>query len=266
MTNIVVLIKQVPDTWSERKLVDGDFTLDREAADAVLDEINERAVEEALLIKEKDAANGTESTVTVLTAGPDRATEAIRKALSMGADRAVHLLDKGMHGSCVVQTGWALARALGTVEGVELVIAGNEATDGTGGAVPAIIAEYLGLPQLTHLRKLSVENGKVTGERETDDGIFALEASLPAVVSVTEKINEPRFPSFKGIMAAKKKEVVVLTLADIGVEADEVGLANAGSKVLSSTPKPAKTAGEKVADEGDGGTKIAQYLVSQKII
>lgn len=190
MTNIVVLIKQVPDTWSERKLTDGDFTLDREAADAVLDEINERAVEEALQIRE---AEGAEGTVTVLTAGPERATEAIRKALSMGADKAVHILDDGMKGSDVVQTGWALARALGAIEGTELVIAGNESTDGVGGAVPAIIAEYLGLPQLTHLRKLTVEGGKVTGERETDEGVFTLEASLPAVVSVNEKINEPRF-------------------------------------------------------------------------
>ncbi|MDZ4233717.1 MAG: electron transfer flavoprotein subunit beta/FixA family protein, partial [Dietzia sp.] len=160
MTNIVVLIKQVPDTWSERKLSEGDWTLDREAADAVLDEINERAVEEALLIKERE---GGDSSVTVLTAGPARATEAIRKALSMGADKAVHLVDDSLHGSDMVQTGWALARALGTIEGTELVIAGNEATDGTGGAVPAIIAEYLGLPQLTHVRKLTVENGKVTG-------------------------------------------------------------------------------------------------------
>jgi len=263
MTNIVVLIKQVPDTWSERKLSDGDFTLDRDAADAVLDEINERAVEEALLIKEKE---GGESTVTLLTAGPERATEAIRKALSMGADKAVHLLDPGLAGSDMVQTGWALARALGAIEGTDLVIAGNEATDGTGGAVPAIIAEYLGLPQLTHVRKLSVEGGKVTGERETDEGVFTLEASLPAVVSVNEKINEPRFPSFKGIMAAKKKEVTTLTLAEIGVEPDEVGLANAGSTVLSSTPKPPKTAGEKISDEGEGGKKIAEYLVAQKII
>ena len=266
MTNIVVLIKQVPDTWSERKLTTGDFTLDREAADAVLDEINERAVEEALLIKEKEAADGTESTVTVLTAGPERATEAIRKALSMGADRGVHLLDPLLHGSDMVQTGWALARALGSIEGTDLVIAGNEAADGTGGAVPAIIAEYLGLPQLTHMRKIVIEGGKISGERETDEGLCSVEASLPAIVSVTEKINEPRFPSFKGIMAAKKKEVSTLTLADIGVEGDEVGRDNAGSTVLSSTPKPPKTAGEKVSDEGDGGTKIAEYLVAQKII
>ena len=263
MTNIVVLIKQVPDTWSERKLSDGDWTLDREAADAVLDEINERAVEEALLIKEKE---GGESTVTVLTAGPERATEAIRKALSMGADKGVHLLDERLHGSDMVQTGWALARALGTIEGTDLVIAGNEATDGTGGAVPAIIAEYLGLPQLTHMRKISVEGGTISGERETDEGVFTVEASLPAVVSVNEKINEPRFPSFKGIMAAKKKEVATLTLDDIGVGADEVGLANAGSTVLTSTPKPPKTAGEKVSDEGEGGKKIAEYLVAQKIL
>jgi electron transfer flavoprotein beta subunit len=265
MTNIVVLIKQVPDSGSERTLTEGDFTLDRESS-AELDEINERALEEALLIKEKEAADGTESTVTVLTAGPEKATEAIRRALSMGADKAVHVVDGGMHGSDAIQTGWVLARALGTVEGVELVIAGNESTDGAVGAVPAIIAEYLGLPQLTHLRKLSVEGTKIVGERETDEGLLTLEASLPAVVSVTEKINEPRFPSFKGIMAAKKKEITTMSLAEIGVEPDEVGLANAGSKVLSATPKPPKSAGEKVVDEGEGGNQIAEYLISQKII
>ncbi|WP_228003051.1 electron transfer flavoprotein subunit beta/FixA family protein [Nocardia australiensis] len=261
MPNIVVLIKQVPDTWSERKLTDGDFTLDREAADAVLDEINERAVEEALLIKE---AQGGE--VTVLAAGPDRATEAIRKALSMGADKAIHVNDPAIHGSDAVQTAYVLAAALGQVEGVELVIAGNEATDGRAGAVPAIIAEYIGIPQLTHLRKLVVDGERITGERETDEGVFKLEATLPAIVSVTEKINEPRFPSFKGIMAAKKKEVQTLTLADLGVDPATVGVANAGTAVTAATPKPPRTAGEKIADEGDGGTKIAQYLVGQKII
>jgi electron transfer flavoprotein beta subunit len=204
--------------------------------------------------------------VTVLTAGPERATEAIRKALSMGADKGVHLLDERLHGSDMVQTGWALARALGTIEGTDLVIAGNQATDGTGGAVPAIIAEYLGLPQLTHMRSVQIEGGTIKGERETDEGLFTVEASLPAVVCVHEKIYEPRFPSFKGIMAAKKKEVATLTLADIGVEADEVGLANAGSTVVNSTPKAAKAAGEKVSDDGEGGAKIAEYLVAQKII
>ena len=265
MTNIVVLIKQVPD-YADRRLSDGDFTLDRAGSDAVLDEINEKAVEEALQIKEREEAAGGSSTVTVLTAGPEKAGEAIRKALSMGADKGVHLLDERMHGSDMVQTGWALARALGQVEGVELVITGNAASDGTGGAIPAIIAEYLGLPQLTHMRALSIEGGKITGERETDDGVFGVEATLPAVVSVHEKINEPRFPSFKGIMAAKKKEVDTLTLDDIGVGADEVGLGTAVSKVQGATPKPPKAAGEKLTDEGDGGSKIAEYLVAQKIV
>lgn len=261
MTNIVVLIKQVPDTYSERKLSDGDFTLDREAADAVLDEINEKAVEQALQIKE---ANGGE--VTVLCAGPDRATEAIRKALSMGADKAVHLNDEALHGSDVVQTSWALANVLGTIEGTELVICGNEATDGRMGAVPAILAEYLGLPQVTHMRTLEVADGVVRGERETDEGLFEIEASLPCVVSVAEKINEPRFPSFKGIMAAKKKPVEVLTLADTNVEAGQVGKDNAASTVTSSSPKPPRAAGEKVVDEGEGGNEVANYLVAQKLI
>lgn len=261
MTNIVVLIKQVPDTYSERKLTDGDYTLDREAADAVLDEINEKAVEQALQIKE---AHGGE--VTVLCAGPDRATEAIRKALSMGADKAVHLNDEALHGSDVVQTSWALANVLGTIEGTELVIAGNEATDGRMGAVPAILAEYLGLPQLTHMRTLEIADGVAKGERETDEGIFEVEASLPCVVSVGEKINEPRFPSFKGIMAAKKKPVESLTLADAGVEAAQVGKDNAASSVTSASPKPPRAAGEKVTDEGEGGNDVAKYLVSQKLI
>ncbi len=261
MTNIVVLIKQVPDTWSERKLTDGDFTLDREAADAVLDEINERAVEEALLIKERDGGE-----VTVLTAGPDRATDAIRKALSMGADKAIHLNDPALHGSDAIQTSYALAAALGQIEGVELVIAGNEATDGRAGAVPAIIAEYLGLPHLTHLRKLTVADGKASGERETDEGLFSIEAPLPAIISVTEKINEPRFPSFKGIMAAKKKEVQTLTLAEIGLDPEIFGVTNAATTVTGVTPKPPRTAGERVADEGEGGNLIATYLVGQKII
>ncbi|MBC6448926.1 electron transfer flavoprotein subunit beta/FixA family protein [Actinokineospora xionganensis] len=261
MPNIVVLVKQVPDTYSERKLSDSDHTLDRESADAVLDEINERAVEEALLIKE---AQGGE--VTVLSVGPDRATEAIRKALSMGADKAVHVSDPALHGSCVLQTSKVIAAAIGKVDGVDLVIAGNEATDGRSGAVPAILAELLGYPQLTHARKVTIEGASIKVERETDEGITHLEASLPAVVSVGEKINEPRYPSFKGIMAAKKKPVETFTVADLGIDAGEVGLANASSSVLEAAPKPPRAAGQRVSDEGDGGVKIAEYLIAQKLI
>ncbi|RJQ71891.1 electron transfer flavoprotein beta subunit/FixA family protein [Pseudonocardiaceae bacterium YIM PH 21723] len=260
--NIVVLVKQVPDTYSERKLTDADFTLDRDAADAVLDEINERAVEEALLIKERDGGE-----VTVVSMGPDRTTDAIRKALSMGADKAVHLNDAALHGSCAVQTAKALAKVIGAVEGVDLIITGNEATDGRTGAIPAMIAEVLGLPALTHARKVEIADGTVKIERETaDEGLTFAEAALPAVVSVNEKINEPRYPSFKGIMAAKKKPVTTLTLADAGIDASEVGLANATSSVVEAAPKPPRSGGQKVTDEGDGGSKIVEYLVSQKLV
>jgi electron transfer flavoprotein beta subunit len=261
MPNIVVLVKQVPDTYSERKLADADHTLDRASADAVLDEINERAVEEALVIKE---AQGGE--VTVLTVGPERATDAIRKALSMGADKAVHVSDEALHGADILQTAKVLAKAIGTVEGYDLVIAGNEATDGRGGAIPAMLAELLGLPQLTHARKVEIDGDTVKVERETDAGRAFLEAKLPAVISVGEKINEPRYPSFKGIMAAKKKPVSTLTIADLGIDAGEVGLGNAATSVLEASPKPPRTAGRQVTDEGDGGSKIAEYLVSQKLI
>jgi electron transfer flavoprotein beta subunit len=261
MPNIVVLVKQVPDTYSERKLSDADNTLDRDSADAVLDEINERAIEEALVIKE--AHDGE---VTVVSVGPERATESIRKALSMGADKAVHVVDDALHGSDILQTAKVLAAAIGTVEDVDLVIAGNEASDGTGGAVPAILAELLGLPQLTHAREVTIDGTTVKVTRETDEGLTHLEASLPAVISVGEKINEPRYPSFKGIMAAKKKPVETLSVADLGIDAGDVGLANAWSTVLEAAPKPPREAGQRVEDDGDGGTKIAEYLVAQKLI
>jgi electron transfer flavoprotein beta subunit len=261
MPNIVVLVKQVPDTYSERKLSAGDHTLDRDSADAVLDEINERAIEEALQIKE--ASDGE---VTVVSVGPDRATDAIRKALSMGADKAVHVVDDALHGADMLQTARVLAKAIGTVEGVDLIIAGNEASDGTGGAIPAMLAELLGYPQLTHAREVTVDGSSIKVTRETEEGLTHLEANLPAVVSVSEKINEPRYPSFKGIMAAKKKPVETLGIADLGIDAGEVGLANAWSTVVEASPKPPREAGQRVEDEGDGGVKIAEYLVGQKLI
>lgn len=262
--NIVVLIKQVPDTYSERQLDASDGTLDRDATDAVLDEINERAVEAALQLKE--ANDGSE--VTVVTMGPDRSTDAIRKALSMGADKAVHLVDDALRGSCAVQTSKALAKLVsaGVEGGYDLVLAGNEASDGRSGAVPAMVADLLGVPALTHARDIAVDGTTVTVRRETDDGVTHLTAELPALVSVNEKINEPRYPSFKGIMAAKKKPVSTLSLADAGIDASEAGLANALSTVTSAQPKPPKSAGEKIEDEGDGGSRIAAYLVSQKLV
>jgi electron transfer flavoprotein beta subunit len=259
--NIVVLIKQVPDTYSERKLNTSDGVLDRAAADPVLDEITERAVEAALQLKE-----GHDGEVTVVCMGPAAATDAIRKALSMGADRAVHLSDDALAGSCAVQTARALAKVIRTLDGVDLILAGNVASDGRVAAVPAMVADVLDMPALTHARKVTVDGTSVTVRRETDRGAVVLTAELPAVISVGEKINEPRYPSFKGIMAAKKKPVTQLSIADAGIGPAEVGLATALTTVTSVAPRPPKSAGEKVADEGDGGSKIAAYLVSQKLI
>jgi electron transfer flavoprotein beta subunit len=259
--NIVVLVKQVPDTYSERRLREPDGALDRDAADAVLDEINERAVEEALQLKE---AHG--GTVTVLAMGPQRAAEAIRKALSMGADAAVHVRDEALAGSDAVGTARALAAAVRTVGDVDLVVAGNEASDGRSAAVPAMVAELLELPALTHAREVAVEGGTVTVRRETDDGVVVLRAELPAVVSVNEKINEPRYPSFKGIMAAKKKPVTTLSVGDLGLDPATVGAAGALTAVTAVAPRPAKAAGEKVVDDGDGGARVAAFLVAQKLV
>jgi electron transfer flavoprotein beta subunit len=258
--NIVVLVKQVPDTWAERKLKDSDKTLDRASVDVVMNEIDEYAVEEALRLKE---AQGGE--VTILTMGPERATETIRKALSMGADKAVHLVDDALAGSDALQTSAALAKV---IEGLEydLVIAGSEATDSRMAVMGALLAERLGLPQLTGARKLTVDNGKATIERLTDNGYAVVEASTPAVVSVVEKINEPRYPSFKGIMAAKSKPLETKSLADIGVDAGSVGLANAPTQVESFATKPPRQAGQIVKDEGDGGAKVAEFLASQKFV
>jgi electron transfer flavoprotein beta subunit len=258
--NIVVLVKQVPDTWAERKLSDSDKTLDRASVDVVMNEIDEYAVEEALRIKE---AQGGE--VTILTMGPDRAIETIRKALSMGADKAVHLVDDALKGSDAVQTSAALAKVLEGLE-YDLVIVGSEATDSRMAVMGALLSERLGQPQLTGARKVTAEGGTVTIERQTDDGYAVVTASTPAILSVVEKINEPRYPSFKGIMAAKSKPLDSKSLADTGLDAGAVGLAAAPSQVVEFSNKPPRQAGQIVKDEGDGGSKVAEFLASQKFI
>jgi electron transfer flavoprotein beta subunit len=258
--NIVVLVKQVPDTSAERRLNPADNTLDRESVDAVINEIDEFAIEEGLRLKE---AHGGE--VTILTVGPERATESIRKALSMGADKAVHVSDPAIHGSDAIQTAKVIAKALGTLE-YDVVIAGSEATDTRVSVVPALVAESLSVPQLSHARKVTVDGSTLTIERLSESGYDVVQAPLPAVISVVEKINEPRYPSFKGIMAAKSKPVQTLTIADLGLGLDEVGLANATTQVVSFEVAPPRQKGEIVKDEGDGGVKVADFLASRKLI
>jgi len=260
--NIVVLVKQVPDTWAERKLLDSDKTLDRASVDVVMNEIDEYAVEEALRIKE---AAGDDSAVTILTMGPARAVETIRKALSMGADKAVHLTDEALHGSCALQTSYALAKVLETLE-YDLVICGSESTDARLSIMAPLLAERLGRPQLSGARKVTVDGGSVRIERQTENGYDVVEASTPVIISVVEKINEPRYPSFKGIMAAKKKPLTTLTVADAGIEAGQVGLVSATSSVESFSNRPPRQAGQIVKDEGDGAVKVAEFLTSQKFL
>jgi electron transfer flavoprotein beta subunit len=258
--NIVVCVKQVPDTWSERTLRESDSTLDRDAADAVINELDEFAIEEGLRLAE---AHGGE--VTILSMGPERATESIRKALSMGADKAVHLIDDALAGSDVLGTSAAIAQVLGQI-GFDLVILGSESTDARTGVLPAMLAERLGVPQLSFASKVEIDGDAVTIHRLADYGYDVVVATLPAVLSVVEKINEPRYPSFKGIMAAKKKPVQTMSLADAGIDAGAVGLANAASEVLTFAKRPPRQAGVVVTDDGDGGTKAAEFLADRKFI
>jgi electron transfer flavoprotein beta subunit len=258
--NIVVCVKQVPDTATERKLRPDDKTLDRDAEDGVINELDEYAVEEALTIKE---AHGGE--VTVLTMGPDKAADAIRKALSMGADKAVHLSDEALHGSDGVSTSYAIAQVLRKV-GFDLVILGSESTDARTGVLAAMLAERLGVPQVTLANKVEVDGSTIRAQRLTDYGFDRVEASLPAIVSVVEKINEPRYPSFKGIMAAKKKPVEKLAVGDADIDAAKVGLAGASSEVVDFADAPPREKGQIVKDEGDGGIKAAEFLASKKFV
>jgi electron transfer flavoprotein beta subunit len=258
--NIVVLVKQVPDTESERRLVPGAGTLDRAAADGLINELDEYAIEEGL--RQAEAHGGS---VTILSVGPERAAESIRKALSMGADKAVHVLDDGVAGSDALATSAVIAAVLGHV-GFDLVIAGSESTDARTGVLPAMLAERLGVPQLTQASRVEVSGAGVSIRRVSDAGFDVVEASLPAVVSVVEKINEPRYPSFKGIMAAKKKPVQVLSLADLGVSAEAVGLGGSVTSVVDFAARPPRAAGVIVKDEGEGGVKAAAFLAERKFI
>jgi len=258
--DIVVCVKQVPDTGTERTLRDSDCTPDRDAADVVINELDAYAIEEGLRLAE---AHGGE--VTILSMGPARAIESIRKALSMGADKGVHILDDALAGSDLLGTSAAIAGALGRI-GFDLVILGSESTDARTGVLAAMLAERLGVPQLSYAAKVDVDGTAIAIQRLTEYGYDKVEAALPAVLSVVEKINEPRYPSFKGIMASKKKPVDVLSLDDVGADAAQVGLASAATEVVSFAKRPPREAGTIVTDHGDGGNKAAEFLAARKFI
>ncbi|MDQ8708069.1 electron transfer flavoprotein subunit beta/FixA family protein, partial [Streptomyces sp. LHD-70] len=254
---IVVCVKYVPDATGDRTFAD-DLTVDREETDGLLSELDEYAVEQALQIAEAQRESGAEAEVTVLTVGPEDARGALSKALSMGADKAVHVEDDDLHGTDAVGTSLVLARAVQHT-GYDLVLSGMASTDGAMGVLPALLAERLAVPQVTLLSEVSVEDGVVSGRRDGDMASERLQAVLPAVVSVTDQSGEARYPSFKGIMAAKKKPVTSLDLEDLDLEAGQVGLAGAWTVVETVTERPPRTAGTLVMDDGEGGRRIAAF-------
>lgn len=261
---VVVCVKQVPDSWAEKKL-GADGTVDRAAADRVLNDLDEYAVEEALRMQEAHGADAVE--IVALSMGPTEATDALRKALQMGADRAVLVTDPALHGTDAIGTATVLAAALRRLE-PDLILCGIESTDAKMSVVPAMLAEVMDLPQATIAQQVNLDPGArtVTVQRQTATGYDVVEAALPAVVSVVEKINEPRYPSFKGIMAAKKKPLEEWSLADVSVDASQVGLAQSWSQVAGVALRPPRSKGTIVTDEGDGGQRIAQFLVEQKLV
>lgn len=255
---IIVLIKQVPDTWGDRALNTGDGRLQRDASEPVLDEIDERAVEAALAIKDSDGAE-----VIALTMGPSAARDSLRKALALGADSAIHVHDAALAGADLPITSAVLAAALRRA-GFDLIIAGNESTDGRGGAVAAMISEHLSVPGLTYLESVEIKQGLARGVRRNDYGTCVVRAVLPAVVSVTEAAPAARFPGFKGILRAKKKPVLEWSLADLDLQ-DTLGRIGR-SNVRNVTQRAARMAGVKIVDDGHAAEELAEFLVSSSLI
>jgi electron transfer flavoprotein beta subunit len=266
--NIVVCVKYVPDATGDRHFED-DKTVDRVGVDGLLSELDEYAVEQALQIKEK-AENPDDVEVIALTVGPEQAVDAVRKALQMGADKGVHVLDDAIAGSDAIATSLVIAKAIQKIgEGrpSELVVCGMSSTDGSMSVVPAMLAERLELPQVTLASVIETQGDQVRIKRDSDSATDVIGATMPLVLSVTDQSGEARYPSFKGIMAAKKKPLDTLSLSDLGVESDQVGLSVAWSEVQETTERPPRTQGEIVTDEdGSGAKALTEFLASKKFI
>jgi electron transfer flavoprotein beta subunit len=259
---VIVPVKRVPDTAGEKTIDPNDRTVDRESGESVLCPVNEFSIEEAVRLKEKHGAE-----VRVLLVGPASAQPIVRKALSYGLDSAVQITDDAIAGSDALGTAKVIAKAL---EGEEwdLVLFGNQSTDARTCLVPAAVAELLGVPSLTYARYLEVDGDQIVVHREHEEGWDVVSASLPAVVSTVEAINEPRYPSFKGIMAAKSKPLDVKSLADVGGDAAAVGQDAATAIMFEFEPRPPKEAGTIVEDDGSGAAaaQLAEWMVAKKFV
>ena len=266
--NIVVCVKYVPDATADRHF-ESDKTVDREGVDGLLSELDEYAVEQALQIKEK-SDNPEDTQVIALCVGPEKGVDAVRKALQMGADSGVHVVDDAIAGSDAVATSLVLAKAvekIGTENSVDLVMCGMASTDGVMSVIPAMLAERLDLPQVTFAAVVETQGDQVRIKRDGDEATEVVGATMPLVISVTDQSGEARYPSFKGIMAAKKKPLETYGLGDLGVDAGDVGLSVAWTEVTDTTERPPRTAGEIVTDEdGSGAAALTDYLASKKFI
>ncbi|GGD29546.1 electron transfer flavoprotein subunit beta/FixA family protein [Nocardioides daphniae] len=262
--NIVVCVKYVPDATADRQF-ESDNTVDRVGVDGLLSELDEYAVEQALQIKEK--RDGEEITVTALCVGPEKGVDAVRKALQMGADKGVHVVDDAIAGSDAIATSLVLAKAIEKVGPADLVVTGMASTDAGMSVVPAMLSERLGLPQVTQAAVVETQGDQVRIKRDGDAATEVIGGTMPLVLSVTDQSGEARYPSFKGIMAAKKKPLETLSLSDLGVDAGQVGLAAAWTAVEDTAARPPRTAGEIVKDEdGSGATALVEFLASKKFI
>ena len=265
--NIVVCVKYVPDATADRQF-ESDNTVDRDGVDGLLSELDEYAVEQALQLKEK--ADGDDVTVTALCVGPEKGVDAVRKALQMGADQGIHVTDEAIAGSDAVATSLVLAKAVekaGAERQVDLVICGMASTDGEMSVVPAMLAERLDLPQVTFASVIESQGDQVRVKRDGDTATEVIGGTMPLVLSVTDQTGEARYPSFKGIMAAKKKPLETWSLSDLGVDAGQVGMSVAWSEVTETAARPPRTAGEIVTDEdGSGASALTDFLASKKFI
>lgn len=258
--NVAVCVKQIPDPSTPGKLDPSTHTLVREGK-LILDDSDAYGVEMALQLV--DQAGGGE--VTLVSMAPNNEVSGLRTALAMGAHKAILVSDDALKGSCAMVTAKVLARAIERVS-PDLVIAATESTDGYTGTTPAQIAEYLSLPAITFAKKVDIADGTVKVARQTENGFDEVESPLPALVTVTAGVVEPRYPSFKGIMAAKGKPVDQLKVGDLGFSADEVGLAGSPQQITNVAAAEERKAGEVVVDEGDAHERIIQFLDQLKVL
>ncbi len=260
---IVVTVKLVPDTSADKRIDPATKRLVRTGVETVLNPFDEYAIEAALQLKEKA---GGDTTVTIVTLAPETGKEIVRKALAMGADDAIMISDTAAEGTDVWGTAYALAQAIKKA-GFDLVISGSQSTDAGTGELPGALAEYLGVPGVTYVRKLEVDGTALRAERETDTGYARVATQLPALVSVTKSINEPRYPSLKGIMGAKKKTIAMQTLADAGVDRP-LGAEGARIELIDLQTPAARGKGEvfEAADAVAGAQKIIDFLRERKLV